>query len=161
MQFTLIPRGPSRPKVSYILYVTSEEAGKDERAPEGVVTCIFTDVQGSTKLWEAKPEAMDIGLRMHDRIMRRLLSRFRGYEVKTEGDAFFVVFGSVADALRWCIAVQRALMAVDWPEDLLSQDNASKQVDPKTKAIIFAGIRVRSTFYRRIPPAFRIPLPDG
>ncbi len=103
-EFTLIPRGPGRPKVSYTLYIQSEEVEKEARAPDssaGPITCVFTDVQGSTKLWETTPEAMDAGLRLHDRLLRKLLKRFGGYEVKTEGDAFFVVFGSVLQAMRW------------------------------------------------------------
>ncbi len=45
-------------------------------------------------------------LEMHDAIMRVLLKIWKGYEVKTEGDAFFVAFSNAFDAIRWCIAVQ-------------------------------------------------------
>jgi adenylate cyclase len=52
---------------------------------------VFTDVQSSTNLWGSDSVAMNQGLTLHDNIMRELLKRFRGYEVKTEGDAFMVI----------------------------------------------------------------------
>jgi class 3 adenylate cyclase len=142
-EFTLIPRGAGRAKVSYILYVHEDEKHKNEKAPEGTVTFVFTDVQGSTKLWEAKPDAMDISLRNHDRILRRLLSRFKGYEVKTEGDAFMVTFFHPLDAIRWCIAVQKALCDCDWPDDILKEANAKKELDSTNAKTQFNGIRIR------------------
>jgi class 3 adenylate cyclase len=141
-EFVLIPRGKGMPKVSYMLYIHGDEKHKDEKAPEGTVCFVFTDVQGSTKLWEACPQGMDVGLRNHDRILRKLLTRFRGYEVKTEGDAFMVTFFSVLDAIRWCIAVQRALFECEWPEDILQQPSAQQEKDDKGKPI-FNGIRIR------------------
>jgi adenylate cyclase len=53
---------------------------------------VFTDVQSSTNLWGSDSTAMNQGLTLHDNIMRELLKRFRGYEVKTEGDAFMVCY---------------------------------------------------------------------
>jgi adenylate cyclase len=85
---------------------------------------------------------MNLALTMHDQIMRFLLTKFRGYEVKTEGDAFMVTFFSAADALRWCIAVQEHLLSVEWPAKLLLQEAAKKEPDAKGQ-LIFNGLRVR------------------
>ena len=80
-------------------------------APTGVVTLVFTDVQGSTVLWDRVPDGMRRALVLHDTIMRETLSAAKGYEVKTEGDAFMVAFASATAAVRWCLRAQEKLMA--------------------------------------------------
>ena len=75
-------------------------------APIGEVTLVFTDVEGSTALWEAAPVEMREALELHDQLMRRTIDEYQGYEVKTEGDAFMVAFQHPKDALAWCLAVQ-------------------------------------------------------
>ena len=54
--------------------------------------------------------------------------RYRGYEVKTEGDAFMVAFFTALECLLWCLEVQEALVGADWPEALLEQPAAKKEV---------------------------------
>ena len=60
-------------------------------------------------------------LEVHDAILRLFLATFHGYEVKTEGDAFMCAFSTPMDAVRYCIAVQQALLAWEWPERLIQQ----------------------------------------
>ena len=87
-------------------------------APEGEVTLVFTDIQGSTELWEALPRAMSGALVLHDALMRETLADHGGYEVKTEGDAFMVAFVEPLPALRWCLVVQEGLTRMTWPPEL-------------------------------------------
>jgi hypothetical protein len=96
-----------------------------QNAPEGEVTFVFTDVQSSTSLWENVPDEMDISLELHDRLMRELLKKYDGYEVKTEGDAFMVTFFNAMDAVMWCLAVQEALVSQDWPEKFLEHKSGA------------------------------------
>lgn len=107
-----------------------------------MVALVFSDVQGSTNLWDNVPDAMDEALEMHDMIMRRTLSESNGYEVKTEGDAFMVSFFSVFEAILWCVRVQRAMLGCDWPRQILSQIDGSEQLDDEGR-VIFRGLRVR------------------
>lgn len=58
--------------------------------PKQNVTLVFTDVQSSTTQWEQEPDAMATSLAMHNELMRELMQKHSGYEVKTEGDAFMV-----------------------------------------------------------------------
>ena len=96
------------------------------KAPTGTVTLVFTDVEGSTALWERCPKAMRAALTSHDELMRHLISKFDGYEVKTEGDAFMVAFAKPCDGAAWCLAVQEGLLSLDWPEALLIQREAAE-----------------------------------
>jgi len=79
---------------------------------------VFTDVEGSTDLWEKKPLEMARALELHNQILRRELARHRGYEVKTEGDSFMIAFPRVASAGEFCLAVQREMRAAAWPAGL-------------------------------------------
>lgn len=97
---------------------TAPLAGDADDAPTGEVAIIFTDVQGSTELWEQHPEAMRTALALHDSILRAEIARHGLYEVKTEGDAFMVTARTGADALRWCLRVQERLNEAAWPEPL-------------------------------------------
>ena len=56
--------------------------------PTGTVTFLFTDIEGSTKLWETYPEAMRIALARHDIILRECVENADSYIFKTIGDAF-------------------------------------------------------------------------
>jgi predicted ATPase/class 3 adenylate cyclase len=86
--------------------------------PTGTVTFLFTDIEGSSNLWERGPEAMRGALADHDAIVRDGVARHRGVVFKAIGDAFCCVFASPQDALAAAIEVQRALAAHVWPSEL-------------------------------------------
>ena len=79
------------------------------------MTLLFTDIEGSTRLWEAEPDAMTRGLRRHDEILRSAIELAGGYVFKTIGDAFNAAFATAEAALSAAIAAQRALVGQDWP----------------------------------------------
>jgi len=85
-------------------------------APQGTVTFLFTDIVGSTRLWEKFPLQMGAALARHDAIMRAAAAAQRGYVFKTVGDAFCVAFPSPRAALLAAIAAQRGLAAENWNE---------------------------------------------
>ncbi|XXQ35687.1 PH domain-containing protein [Plasmodiophora brassicae] len=118
-------------------------------APQTRVVLVVSDVQGSTRLWDCEPDAMNASLEDHDRTLRALLKAHSGYEVKTEGDAFLVAFFNEPDAIRWCIDVQQRLLACDWPEALLRQPEACPVYDQDT--LLFRGLRVRMGIHSGTP----------
>jgi len=85
--------------------------------PDGVVTFLFTDVEGSTRLWELSPAAMMEALRLHDDAIAVAVGDHSGIVVKPrgEGDSQFVVFRSASDAVEGAAEIQRRLEAVEWP----------------------------------------------
>ena len=84
--------------------------------PTGAVTFLFTDVEGSSKLWEAHPEAMRAALSRHDALLRRSVEANGGHVFKTGGDSFYVAFASASGAMAAAVEAQRALHAESWPE---------------------------------------------
>jgi predicted ATPase/class 3 adenylate cyclase len=84
--------------------------------PTGTVTFLFTDIEGSTKLWERHPEAMHRALSRHDEILRRLTEQHGGYVFKTIGDAFCCAFRTAPDALETALDAQRLLLKERWAE---------------------------------------------
>ncbi|HEY1015225.1 MAG TPA: adenylate/guanylate cyclase domain-containing protein, partial [Herpetosiphonaceae bacterium] len=78
------------------------------------LTFLFTDIEGSTSLWEHQPEAMQAALARHDALMRQHIRRRHGRVFKTVGDAFYAVFANALEALRAAIDLQHALHEADW-----------------------------------------------
>ncbi len=83
--------------------------------PSGLVTFMFTDIEGSTRLAQMLGEGYRPVLGEHRRLLRSTLSATDGAELFTEGDSFFVAFPDAAEALDTCLSAQRALAAHDWP----------------------------------------------
>jgi predicted ATPase/class 3 adenylate cyclase len=84
--------------------------------PTGTLTFLFTDIEGSTKLWERHPEAMQTALARHDEILRSAIEKHGGYVFKTVGDAFCCAFPTVPDALKAAVEIQRRLLSSEWEE---------------------------------------------
>ena len=82
----------------------------------GTHTFLFTDLEGSTRLWERFPQAMKRALERHDSILLTAVTAAGGQVVKTTGDGLMAVFGSAADAVRACLAAQRGLVEEPWQE---------------------------------------------
>jgi predicted ATPase/class 3 adenylate cyclase len=82
--------------------------------PTGTVTFLFTDLEGSTRLWEDHPEAMRVALASHDEIVRQAIEAHCGVVVKTTGDGFHAAFMTAAAALSAAQRAQRRLSAHPW-----------------------------------------------
>src|ERR1700735_5677890 len=76
--------------------------------PGGAVTCLFTDVEGSIRLWEADREAMAEASARHNRIVRERIEAAGGSVVTAVGEAFRAVFADPSAALAAAVAIQRA-----------------------------------------------------
>jgi predicted ATPase/class 3 adenylate cyclase len=88
----------------------------DPSLPSGTVTFLFTDIEGSTKLWERYPDAMKTALARHDALLRGAIEAHGGYVFKTIGDAFCAAFATAPDALSAALAAQQSLSAQTWGE---------------------------------------------
>jgi DNA-binding SARP family transcriptional activator len=88
--------------------------------PAGVVTFLFTDIEGSTRLWEREPEGMARALERHDELIARAVEASSGCLLKSkgEGDSTLSVFRRASDAVACAAGLQAALTAASWPAGL-------------------------------------------
>src|SRR3954447_21832260 len=84
--------------------------------PAGTVTFLFTDIEGSTRLWEQHPEAMQIALARHDALLSTAIETHGGDVFKTIGDQFCAAFATASKALAAAVDAQRAVSAEEWRE---------------------------------------------
>ena len=79
-------------------------------------TFLFTDIEGSTRLWEEHAAAMGAALAQHDHLLRSAIERGGGTVIKTTGDGMLAVFAEPVAAVETALAAQRALRDAAWDE---------------------------------------------
>jgi hypothetical protein len=84
--------------------------------PSGTVTFLFTDIEGSTRLWESAPDAMRTSLARHEVIVRGAIEAHGGYVFATGGDGFAAAFARPHDAYAAAETAQAGLGTEVWPE---------------------------------------------
>src|ERR1700726_4945335 len=96
--------------------MSSKQRSNVPTLPSGTVTFLFTDIEGSTRLWETQREAMTTALERHDALLRQCIESHGGHIFKTVGDAFYAAFATAQSAVDAALAAQRSLHAERWPE---------------------------------------------
>jgi len=84
--------------------------------PSGTVTFLFTDIEGSTRLWDEQPKSMGSALARHDELLRAAIEDHDGYVFKTIGDAFCAAFHTAPSALNAGLQAQISLLSEPWPD---------------------------------------------
>src|SRR5215218_5802723 len=89
----------------------------DVELPAGTLTFLLTDIEGSTRLWETEPEAMEVALQQHDRLLAEVIEGHGGAVITSrgEGDSFFAVFHSTVSAVEAAGMCQLRLKGEVWP----------------------------------------------
>jgi predicted ATPase/class 3 adenylate cyclase len=83
--------------------------------PAGTVTFLFTDIEGSTRLWETESAAMARSLVLHDQTLHAAFEHHGGVLVSAMGDGMAVAFSSAVRAVGAALETQRVLRAANWP----------------------------------------------
>ena len=111
---------PSRRPSSAGEFVERLRAGWEADLPTGVITLCMTDIEGSTALWEAHPDAMRAALVRHDAVVADVVEGHGGrlLESMGEGDSTVSVFTGAADATRAASDLVGAMAAEPWPDDV-------------------------------------------
>ena len=92
------------------------------------ITFLFTDIEGSTNLWEQYPGAMRRALSRHDSLLRTTITSCNGTVFKTIGDGFYAAFENAANAVDAAIVAQRLLCTENWEAFLLLEGEQSRAV---------------------------------
>jgi len=87
--------------------------------PTGTVTFLFTDIQGSTKLWREHPEAMKRSHARHNAILQNAIETNNGYIFQIIGDAFCAAFHKAGDAVKAALQAQAELTSEAWGEAII------------------------------------------
>ncbi|KAJ7502558.1 hypothetical protein B0H11DRAFT_2171113 [Mycena galericulata] len=130
-----------KPRTIGIIDRTLDRLKEEVSPPTGHVAIVFTDIKGSTHLWEANP-GMATAMRLHNSLLRRFLRLCGGYEVKTEGDSFMCSFPTALAAVWWCMTVQVELLSVAWPLEILECADGKEIYDDEGR-LIARGLSVR------------------
>jgi predicted ATPase/class 3 adenylate cyclase len=85
--------------------------------PTGTVTFLFTDIEGSTRLWDAAPDAMRAALARHEELLRSAIEEHAGYVFAVTGDGVAAAFQRSADAVTAAVKAQQSLTAEPWPAE--------------------------------------------
>jgi DNA-binding SARP family transcriptional activator/WD40 repeat protein/energy-coupling factor transporter ATP-binding protein EcfA2 len=95
-------------------WVPPPGAGGRPALPSGVVTFLFTDIEGSTRLFRLGHSYVEL-LERHRGLVRAAVATAGGVEVNSEGDGLFFAFASARAAMGASVAAQRAILAEQWP----------------------------------------------
>ncbi|KNC55391.1 adenylate/guanylate cyclase [Thecamonas trahens ATCC 50062] len=135
---------------SFVSKYEKRRAAELGNHPTGEVTIVFTDIEGSTSLWENFPTIMPKTIETHHSICRRAILENNGYEVKTEGDAFMIAFHQPIDAISFCGKMQLMLMKQKWPAQIMNHPYCKVEKDSSGK-VVFKGLRVRMGVHTGYP----------
>ncbi len=117
----------------------------------GEIVLLFTDIEGSTSLWDNSKTAMSKALEIHHNVIRQCIDKHRAYEVKTIGDAFMIAVDSADRAVLLANDIQLNLLHADWPLELATMPSCcvsyfrrGRNEDPYAPPrLMFKGLRVR------------------
>lgn len=147
-------------QLSAKIHVLTQKTDKS-KPPNRSPVFVETDIKGSTTLYNLSGTAMEEAQRLHDSLIRSLITRHHGYEITTEGDAFKLAFHDTSDAVMFALDVQTAMMQQDWPEDICRLDPAKTVIEEGTGAVLFKGLRVRIGIHAATQDAANTAAPNS
>jgi predicted ATPase/class 3 adenylate cyclase len=98
--------------------------------PHGTVTFLYTDIEGSTRLWQGHPDVMPGVVSRHDRILREAIEGHRGLVFRTVGDGCCAAFSQAQDAVIAAIEAQLAIRGTSWEDQIQLRVRMSVHAGP-------------------------------
>ncbi len=103
-----------QPTLNMPVFASVNTSAIPQSQPGGTVTFLFTDIEGSTQLWERHPQAMKVSLAQHHALLRQAIETHAGVVFQIIGDAFCAAFATAPAALHAALDAQRALRDAVW-----------------------------------------------
>ena len=85
--------------------------------PEGTLTFVFTDIEGSTRQWDLHPQQMDPALQLHDAVLTEIIQKHAGHVIKGMGDGILAVFTDPGNGIAAALEVQTTFPELPWPNN--------------------------------------------
>eukprot|EP00755_Sulcionema_specki_P001839 Sspe_Gene.117582::Locus_109100_Transcript_1_1_Confidence_1.000_Length_2560::g.117582::m.117582 len=125
-------------------YLSASPPDTEVAPPTGFAAIVFTDIEEGSgeNPWTNCPDAMKKAIDLHNEVIHKCCHMSNGYEVKTIGNAFMIAFECVADACRFSLTFQEALLYEKWPEELLQLEDC-EPVYGRHGDLLWRGIRVK------------------
>jgi class 3 adenylate cyclase len=131
-------------------------APKDATKPFAMA---FTDIQSSTSMWARAPNYMGPAVDLHHELIRGVIKKHKGYEVKTIGDSFMVAFKDAAAAVKFAMALQDVLYDADWGTEVFDETYKELIADAEHKRALEDA--VNKTESANVTPAIANRSPVG
>ena len=114
---------------------------------DATIAIVFTDIEGSTALWDSSKSTMQTSLDIHHNVIRRVIERHNAYEVKTIGDSFMAALSSADAAVMLANDIQEDLLHAEWPVELANLPSACTEFvkvrGESAAKRVYCGLRVR------------------
>eukprot|EP01062_Namystynia_karyoxenos_P001178 TRINITY_DN103_c0_g3_i2.p1 TRINITY_DN103_c0_g3~~TRINITY_DN103_c0_g3_i2.p1 ORF type:complete len:1707 (+),score=515.58 TRINITY_DN103_c0_g3_i2:91-5121(+) len=146
------------------MFFPPDHAPNPSKGPDSPRCAVaHVEVESEGLLWDGGLIPFSAGVdavTIYRKALRRELAANRGYEASCDGAAMSFLFPSSFDAVRWAVAAQRALLAADWPQELLASDSDLSPTPPEVEDLAATG----DTFKTKAPvenPFRETRGPDG
>src|SRR5690348_3564380 len=127
--------------------ISARKAQQADALPAGTLTFLMTDIEGSTRAWDASPKQAQLAMHRHDGIVTELVESSRGHVVEAgrEGDSILAVFRQATDAILCALRLQQAIGNEPWPA---GAEMAVRIAVHTGEAELTAGHYVGASLYR-------------
>mmetsp|Transcript_22055 Transcript_22055/g.35060 ORF Transcript_22055/g.35060 Transcript_22055/m.35060 type:complete len:1184 (+) Transcript_22055:122-3673(+) len=134
---------------------TVKTAVQGEPAPVGTVTFVFSEIQGSSLIWEADPEYAQAALHAHNNVFKVNIKQHCGYQVKVVGDCYMIAFQRTLDAVNFCLQSQLDMMELQIPAysgpHLPELASKSYTDDAGQKVAVWQDVRLQMGVHSGLP----------
>eukprot|EP00760_Papus_ankaliazontas_P000240 PhM_4_TR10040/c2_g1_i6/m.99238 len=127
---------------AFFVFNRMKSAAANKFAPKKAPLCLlFTDIDGGADLWERYPDLMPTAVEVYYSTLRRVVTEYNAYEVKTVGDVVMMASSNILDGVLMGMDMQLALLDADWPEGFDVETAMGDEIDCTPG--LWRGLRIK------------------